>query len=82
MKQGIFVTIGGMKEALRARHADLNDDGSVRFEGGSPVVFLGIMADSNEAIVTDDILYFVDGEPHKLIDAFNVDPVNRFGVIS
>jgi hypothetical protein len=82
MARGHFFTVRQIREALFARHADTNDQGSVRFEGTPPIIFLGIMADDNEAIVTEECVYFVDGEPHKLLNALPHDPFNEFTVIA
>src|SRR5215831_16750590 len=72
--RGSIYTIRQIREALQARHADLKEDGSIRFTGSHPQVFMGIVADDNEAIVTEDCFYYVDGEPRRLIDALPGDP--------
>lgn len=66
---------------MTARKADPNSDGTIKFGGTPPFIFLGIAADDNEAIVTADCLYYINGEPHKLIDALPGDPENGLVVI-
>jgi hypothetical protein len=79
---GHFFTIRQVREALSARQADTNPEGSFRFEGTPPIAFLGIMADDNEVIVTDECRYFVEGEARRLLDALPHDPDNVFTVIA
>ena len=81
MSNGNIFTIRQIREALQARNADTNLDGSIRFGNSHPSVFMGIVADDNEAIVTTDCLYYVNGEPHRLIDALPGDPNRRALVI-
>jgi hypothetical protein len=75
--RGNLFTIRQIREAMQARNADCNADGSIRFGGSPPFAFMGIFADDNEAMVVEDCFYYINGEPHRLLDALPGDPCNR-----
>jgi len=79
---GYIFSVRQLREALTANHADANPDGTARLGGDLPIFFLGIIADDNDVIVSEGCVYYVDGEPRRLIDSLPPhDPVHRFTVI-
>lgn len=67
MNQGWIGTWNELSNVLRTFHCDVNPDGKFCV-GGSIVSYLGL---GQEFVVGANAVYYVNGEPHNLVDALS-----------
>jgi hypothetical protein len=60
-----------VKKFLHSENADIDKDDSFILSEPGVIMFLGIVHDDNEAIISEETMYYVGGEPKPLAEGLN-----------